>query len=280
MNTRQFNLTNIINGFSGNQIDLLKGGQYFSNTPEPPNVLPRHLSPSDTSSTIEARVRSYLAVNCAYCHQPSGTASPSAWDGRHEITLDQTGLINGEATNNGGSSLNKLVVSGDLVRSILYNRVAAVNGFTRMPPLATSELDQQDIALLAEWITQSLPARQTYSQWRQEKFGSISSPAGEPMTDADGDGRSNEAEFLAATEPLSSNSFLAPTSSRTSGQFQLDFTVPVNRSVQVETSSNLVNWTLWNVPGNQGTPQLGGAVSLQGPATDPHQFYRLKLRGN
>ena len=41
---------------------------------------------------MEARVRSYLAVNCSYCHKTGGTA-PSSWDGRPELTLAQTMLV-------------------------------------------------------------------------------------------------------------------------------------------------------------------------------------------
>jgi hypothetical protein len=67
-NTRQLNLTNTINGFTGNQIDLLHNHGYFSNIPESSNLLPRHLHPNETQYPLEARVRSYLAVNCSYCH--------------------------------------------------------------------------------------------------------------------------------------------------------------------------------------------------------------------
>ncbi|RYD72667.1 MAG: hypothetical protein EOP84_22765, partial [Verrucomicrobiaceae bacterium] len=120
-NTRQVNLTNILNGFAGNQLTLLHSAGYFSNTPESPNLLPRHLRPSESNFPVEARVRSYLAVNCAYCHQAGGTASPAALDGRPELLLAQTGLINGAASNNGGNAANKLVVPGDAVHSIVLN---------------------------------------------------------------------------------------------------------------------------------------------------------------
>ncbi len=279
-NTRQLNRTNTINGFSGNQLDLLKNGLYFSNSPESPNLLPFYLAPDDANFPAEARVRSYLAVNCAYCHQPGGTAAPSAWDGRPEIPLDQTGLIDGAATNNGGNPLNKLVVPSDLTHSIIYNRVVLANGFTRMPPLATSELDPKAITLLTQWIEQALPAKKTYAQWRLEKFGSSSSPQGDPAADADADGRTNREEYLAATDPLSGSSFFTATPSWSGGQFHLNFLAPVNQSIQVETSSDLSNWTLWDVPGNQGTPRLGGPASLQGPASDAFKFFRLQLHGN
>ena len=156
-NTRQLNLTKTINGFTGNQLDLLQAAGYFSNVPESPSVLPRHLRPNETGYPLEARVRSYLAVNCAYCHAGAGGTAPTQWDGRAALTLGQTGLVNGAAGNNGGNPLNKLIVPGDPAHSVVLNRMAVTNGFTRMPPLASSELDQTNIALLGDWIAHGLP---------------------------------------------------------------------------------------------------------------------------
>ncbi len=236
--------------------------------------------PDESGYPSEARVRSYLAANCAYCHQSGGTAAPAAWDGRSELTLDQTGLINGSASNNGGITLNKLVVSGDIAHSIIYNRVAVANGFTRMPALGSNELDQAGIALLTEWIQQGLPARKTYDTWRLEKLGSSTSPASQPSADPDGDGRTNQEEFLAATDPLKGTSFPVASPSVNGSQFSLGFYAPVNRSVQVEASSNLADWSLWNVPGNEGLPQPGGSVSLSGAISGNKNFFRLRFREN
>jgi len=279
-NTRQLNLTNTINGFSGNQLTLLQNAGYFSNTPGSPNVLPRHLRPDETSFPIEARVRSYLAVNCAYCHQTGGTAAPAAWDGRHELTLDQTGLINGVAANNGGSALNKLIVPGNTTRSIVLNRMAVTNGFTRMPPLGSSELDQTNIALVTDWISNTLPSRQTYADWRLAQFGSANSPEGEPAYDADSDGANNTAEFLSGTNPLYGGSYLALQASRAGGYATVTFNVPANRSATVETSFDLATWSLWDAPGNAGLLTTGGTITLTGPSLGSKQFFRLRVKEN
>lgn len=283
MNTRQLNLSNTINTRTGNQLNLLKYAGYFSNVPDSPNTLPRHLGPDETGFSPEARVRSYLAVNCAYCHQAGGTAAPAVWDGRPELTLAQTGLINGHATNDGGSSLNKLVVPGDLAHSVIYNRVALTNGFSRMPPLASSELDQRSISLLAEWIGQVLPASRTYEQWSAEKLGlnlaAMTLDLGS-NDDPDCDGRSNMEEFIANTDPLKGDSFFTAKPGISSNRMYLNFMVPPNRSGQVETSMDLETWKLWDVPGNQGLPQAGGAVTLQGPVANSCEFFRVRLHNN
>jgi mono/diheme cytochrome c family protein len=279
-NTRQLNLTNIINSFAGNQISVLHAGGCFANPPESPNLLPRHLRPDETTYPVEARVRSYLAVNCAYCHKAGGTGAPAMWDGRPELTLDQTGLINGVAANNGGNPANKLVVPGDTVHSIVLNRVAVTNGFTRMPPLGSNELDQTNIALLTDWIAAQLPNRQTYDQWRLDKFGSPSSPEGEPNEDADGDSRTNRDEFLAGSLPLDGGSFLNAQPVVGTSSVTLTFQLPANRSFQVEQSTNLSTWTLWDIPGNGGLPVAGGAVSITGPVAGSECFFRLRIREN
>jgi uncharacterized repeat protein (TIGR03806 family) len=278
--TRQLNLPNTINGFAGNQLTLLQTAGYFANTPDSPNLLPRHLRPDETGFPVEARVRSYLAVNCAYCHQSGGTAAPAVWDGRPELTLAQTGLINGAASNNGGNSANKLIVPGDTLHSIVLNRIAVTNGFTRMPPLASSELDQASIALVTDWIANALPAQQTYAQWRLAQFGDDTSAEGAPDFDADSDGQTNSLEFLALTGPMNGASFTAPLVTTSAGNVSVSFDVPENRSAFIEFTLDFVSWSLWNVPGNAGLPQPGGNVTLIGPMLGPQQFFRLRLQEN
>jgi glucose/arabinose dehydrogenase len=275
-NTCQLNLTNTINGFTGNQLDLLRDHGYFSNIPESSNLLPRHLRPGETQYPLEARARSYLAVNCSYCHAGAAGTAPPAWDGRHELTLDQTGLING-ATNQAGDPF-RLIVPGDTAHSVALQRMAATGGFTRMPPLGSRETDPVNIGLVTDWINQSLPARVTYDQWRLQTFASASSPEGEPGADPDGDGLSNRAEFLAGTLARNGSSFLIPGVSLSDSNVFLNFTIPANRSVQVESSGNLADWSLWNNPANNGIALPGGNTTFSGPAIGPNQFYRLLIR--
>jgi len=275
-NTRQLNLTNTINGFTGNQIDLLHNHGYFSNIPESFNLLPRHLRPGETQYPLEARVRSYLAVNCSYCHAGAAGTAPSAWDGRHELTLEQTGLINGPTTQAGDPF--RLIVPADTTHSVALQRMAATGGFTRMPPLGSHEIDPVNIELITVWINQSLPARVTYDQWRLETFASSTSPVGDPDADPDSDGYSNRHEYLAGTLALNGSSFLNPSVSFSDLNVFLNFTIPANRSVQVESSQNLIDWSLWDIPANNGIALPGGNTTFSGPAIAPRQFYRLLIR--
>lgn len=261
MNTRQLNRVNTINGFSDNQLNLLKNGNFFSNSPESPNVLPYYLAPDAISFPLESRVRSYLAVNCAYCHQAGGTASPAMWDARPQLSLDQTGLVNGIPSNEFMDSPNKLVAPGDLLHSVLYNRVAATNGYSRMPPIASSELDQTNIALLSDWITQSLPTRKSSSALQLARSINTAAVTG------------------VSASPLVTSSFIPASPGGGACQFKLGYDARPECSIQVETSINLRDWELWDTKGNNGMPQAG-PITLVGPTSAPQRFFRLKVSDN
>jgi glucose/arabinose dehydrogenase len=274
--TLQLNRESTIGGVTGNQLDFLDGDGYFTNAPDSPQVLARHLRPDDEDYPLEARVRSYLAVNCGYCHAGAAGTAPTAWDGRHGPALDQTGLILGAATS--AQPPYKLVVPGDAGHSVILGRMAGTGGFSRMPPLATVEPDEVNIALMTEWISQALPDRKSYAAWRLEVFGSATSPEGEPAEDADGDGQPNHAEFLAGSGALDPGDVLVPGMFVSGGSVLLDAVIPANRVVQVERSTNLWEWSLWDVPGNDGLPHPGGHATFTAPMTGGAEFFRYRLR--
>ncbi len=239
-NTRQLNLDGDIHGYNGNQLTLLQNAGYFSSTLPAPATLPRHVRANETAFTLEERVRSYLAVNCSYCHQ-SGSNTPGTWDGRAALTLAETGLINGSATNNGSDPLNRLIVPGDPTHSIVLNRIATRNGFTRMPPLGSNELDHASIDLVEAWINQLSPA-----------------PA-------------------AATVP---DSTITPEVKRAGDTATLDFPITEGQWFEVEYSSDQTTWTHWNAAGNDGQKHAGGIVNLTGtlPPLDP-LYFRVTVHG-
>jgi uncharacterized repeat protein (TIGR03806 family) len=276
-NTRQLNLSGDMLGFAGNQLTTLQQQGYLSNNPGSPNLLPRHLRPTEAAYSLEARVRSYLAVNCSYCHKSGGTA-PGSWDGRPELTLTQTNLVNGNASNAGSDPLNKLVVPGDTAHSIILHRMAVTGGFTRMPPIGSNVIDSANVTLLTNWINGDLAARQTYTAWRNANFEPDSDPLGAPAADPDGDGVTNQDEFLAGTNPQNGASSFAPAISMVPPK--LSFSLPVNLSFRIDTSTNLTDWALWDAPQNQGLPVAGGLVEIAFPPADPKLFFRVELLEN
>ncbi len=273
-NTRQLNLAGDMAGHTGNQLRILREQGYLASDPGSPNLLPRHLRPDETGFPLEARVRSYLDVNCAYCHQAGGTAL-GQWDGRSHLTLDQTGLVNGPSTQNGGNPLNKLVVPGDTARSIVLHRAAATGGFTRMPPLGSNVIDSASVTLLTQWINGELAGRQNYDAWRSSNFEPDSDPSGAPGQDPDGDGFANHDEFLAGTDPRDGSSAFRPAVSLDPPS--LRFSLPANRSFRIETSGDLATWTPWDIPQNQGLPVAGGPVEIAFPLADPQRFFQVEV---
>jgi hypothetical protein len=146
-----------------------------------------------------------------------------------------------------------------------------------MPSIGSNELDQEAIALLNEWIVDSLPARLSYPEWRLQVFGSADSPEGAPDANPDGDRDTNYLEFLGNTDPINETSFIVTTLEVTQSTAVLGITLPANRSVQVDTSTNLILWSPWNAPGNQGLPLPGGLFLITGPALESRQFFRFRI---
>lgn len=275
-NTRQLNR----NGASGNFLTFLHDSGYLDFLPAAPAALPRHVASTETEYSLEARVRSYLAVNCSYCHRDPGTALPSAWKGNHHLTLDETGIINGPAMTGTQNPNDRLIVPGNPARSIILNRMATANGYTRMPSISTSELDEASIQLVTDWINQEASALTNYNAWRIAKFGDAVSAEGEPGFDADSDGVTNNDEWLALTNPKSAADFLQTTVHTIEGG-SLDISIlgTPNRGITVQRSTNLIDWLLWNVPGNDGIPRnpAEGTSTISGPATGGSEFFRLEI---
>lgn len=272
--TRQMNLPGAIHGFTGNQIALLRQAGYLGNEPDPVNTLPRHVRADEAQFSVAARARSYLEVNCAYCHNPVGS-TPGGFDLREATPLALAALLNAPANNNAGNPANRLVIPGDATHSVLLQRIRAANGFTRMPPIATNVSDDAGAALVEAWITGELAAREDYAAWRARVFGSLADPRGEPGADPDGDAVDNTAEFLFGTNALGGGTN-APTLAAAAGFVTLTAPVPAGRRAVVETSTDLVTWTAWDVPGNHGIPSSATPFVLTGPDL-PLQFFRLRL---
>ncbi|WP_367873990.1 LamG-like jellyroll fold domain-containing protein [Luteolibacter sp. Populi] len=273
-NTRQLNREQLINGFSGNQLALLSDNGFLNNTPDPAATLARHVRPDETEYPLEQRARSYFAVNCSYCHQAGGSVG-GFWDGRAHLTLEQTGLINGTAVNNGGSLLNRYIVPGDTGHSIVLNRMAASNGFGRMPPLGSTEVDPADIQLITEWINSDLPNRPLYDQWRADFFTALD-PAGIKTADPDRDGVNNYDEYLLGSSPLSGGN---PWQALVNGSGSLEFLRKSHRYYAIETSGDLGIWLPWSIP--EITDSYLSTDAVTGiplpPAAGARQFFRFKV---
>lgn len=276
-NTRQMNKPWSAGGSSSNQIGVLQQAGYFTGVVSNINGLPYFVRADDAAHSLESRARSYLAVNCISCHQPGG-ASQGAFDVRPTVPTDSAGLINGSLVNNLGDVSNRVVAPGDPLHSVLLRRIE--DPLVRMPPLATRELDQGAIQLLRDWIQSDLTNRQSFAEWQVENFGSITAPGSGPDEDPDGDGRNNRFERLTYSDPLfGPDRWPDPAVTVSNGFASISFYRAENRSFVIEHSTNLLDWTLWDVPGNAPWYSSQDLMSSIGGAVDAGtgHFFRFVI---
>lgn len=160
MSTRQLNKLGELRNTSGNFLTLLSQAGYLSGFADNPANLPRFHSPADTSASLDERVRSYIAVNCSYCHQPAGGGNDT-WDGRGHLTFERMSLFYGKPLSESYHDENdRFVIPGNTTDSLIFNRIQARgaiangthNGYSQMPPIATNVVDREGVQLLAAWI--------------------------------------------------------------------------------------------------------------------------------
>jgi uncharacterized repeat protein (TIGR03806 family) len=150
VNTRQMNGVAVYGQQKLNQIQALSDAGYFTQAVDDVKSLPAYVKADDKTQPLEARVRSYLAVNCVQCHQP-GAGAVGIWDARPTTATADANLINGHLVNDAGDPTNRWMVPGDINHSMVFKRIRGM-GVPRMPPLASNELDPSAAALLSEWI--------------------------------------------------------------------------------------------------------------------------------
>lgn len=137
-------------GTTANQLTRLEQMGLLDKAIGDPTALPRYPDPLGTDP-VEARARSYLHANCAFCHRPG--ASPRT---KHDLLFTTpfaaTQLCD-EVTvvSDFGNPDMRLLKPGDPSLSALSIRMKRVDGM-RMPPLASSVVDTAGVAVIDAWI--------------------------------------------------------------------------------------------------------------------------------
>lgn len=275
-NTRQLNRSNHFSGIMQNQLSALEQAGYLSNQTDPISILPRFFASDDDTQSLEIRARSYLAVNCAPCHQPGGGGG-GTWDVSAHLSTESTGIIRGLLNNPHGDPDNRIIAPGDTARSMAVTRMQGPGGLNRMPPIGNQVTDTVGVELLTQWIESELPDWQSFAEWQIENFGSSDDPEAAANFDWDGDGRSNRMEFLVRSDPKSPDfDSLIRIEPSNGNAFEIHVPRIFNRSVLIETSDDLLGWQPWNVPGNSPDfPATGdGFKILEGEIADQSRFFR------
>ncbi len=152
-NTPQMNNFSNSNDYD-DQIAAMNAAGYFTGTITNTHSLRALAAATNENSSLEWRVRSYLAANCAHCHQPGG-AGLGYWNASVTNSTANAGLIDGALVNNSGNPDARVIAPGSLANSMLLSRISR-RGPGQMPPLATSVIDTQAVQLVSAWITTDL----------------------------------------------------------------------------------------------------------------------------
>lgn len=178
INARQLNKDRLFTETSvtDNQLRAWNHAGYFAPAIDEASIstTPKLAALSDSASTLEHRVRSYLDSNCSHCHRPGGGAR-ALWDARFEVPLTDAGIVDGRALNELGIARAGIVRPQDILKSILHKRMATSTEPYAMPPLAKNLVDTEAVALLEQWINALpvAPSTPLASPWTNQIVGTV-----------------------------------------------------------------------------------------------------------
>jgi hypothetical protein len=150
-----------------------------------------------------------------------------------------------------------------------------------MPPLATTLLDTQAVALVTAWITNDLPSYQTFAEWQVARFGATNAPNAGPTDDADVDGAENLLEWLTGTNPNSNSEYWSIAASANPPFVQVVVPQIANRGFEVQRSATLTP-PAWQPIDSAANRPFFSATNrfnvLEDPTTNaPGRFYRVRV---
>lgn len=279
-NTPQMNRNFHYNGTVDNQIHALSEAGYFTENVTGIHTLRSLVAATNVAASLEFRVRSYLAANCANCHQPGGPTA-AGFDARATTPTAQAGIIGGELSQIGGDTANRVIQPGSLEHSMMLQRIQK-RGPGQMPPISTTVVDTNAVQLLTEWITHDATTFETFSQWQARNFVDAKSPEAASAADPDGDRLSNGLEFLVRTDPQLSSDAWAVSIGALEGAVQIQFPQIAGRGFEVQSTTNLFDagsWRPLDVPANRPFfSATDSEATIEDPATAAAPtFYRVRV---
>lgn len=264
-----------------NQLRALSEAGYFTAPVSNLHSLRRLAAPDDEAASVESRARSYLAANCAPCHQPGGNGL-GHFDARFFTPLSAAQIVRGPLRNTFGDATNQVIAPGSLAHSMMFSRISNPDPSRRMPPLGSTVLDPGASALLSRWITNDLAGYQNFADWQLAQFGNTNSATAQPGADPDNDGANNRTEYLAGTSPWNYASVWRLDISRTSNRVTVSYPRVPNRLTVIDRSDGPAPpgvWTFWDIAGNAPfASATNGVLRLEDSTIGPLQrHYRARL---
>lgn len=135
-----------------NQLDkFIEVGYLENNLPEEIITV---IDYKDESQTLDLRVRSYLDINCASCHQDEGHCNYRTM----RFAFDENELLENRGVcvspDDAFPELEgqKITKPGDPLNSILFVRLSTNEVNRRMPLLGRNSVHEEGVALIEEWI--------------------------------------------------------------------------------------------------------------------------------
>jgi uncharacterized repeat protein (TIGR03806 family) len=119
--------------------------------PHPPSELKRLVNPYDKSQDLTLRARSWLHTNCSMCHVEAGGGN-AKMELDFATALDKMRLIDEKPVHTTFDLPDaKLIAPGAPERSVVLHRIG-LRAAGQMPPLASTRIDEEGLALMREWV--------------------------------------------------------------------------------------------------------------------------------
>jgi len=116
----------------------------------------KRLTPiDDAAASLTDRVKTYLDVNCSFCHRPRGRGP--TFDARLETPAVFQRLVNERSRSTRVGQRESIVAPGDPGRSEILARLDE-SATALMPPVGRNHVDRAGVNLLRAWIAALVPA--------------------------------------------------------------------------------------------------------------------------
>ena len=259
-------LTYDATGLTGNQLVTLSHlgiiDESITDT-DTPNILTSK-SIYDASASLDEKARSYLDLNCAYCHRTDNN-NRAQFDLRLFNSLEATEILNADIL----SPLNvspdeEIIFPGNASKSILYHRIASVDPVVMMPPLSKSVVDTEALNMIASWINQLETPESTFNSPDESTNLALLKSASLSGSVTNGRGKFEDILY----DPRVSN-YYDPTEFN---EYGLDYTT----NLGTPTIDDAFQWQVnWPNPKNINYITFGGSYA---DAPQPNTMWRISYR--
>ncbi|WP_193554888.1 PQQ-dependent sugar dehydrogenase, partial [Maribacter aurantiacus] len=224
---------------------------------------------NDVSATLDEKARSYLDLNCAYCHRPGGTGDRAQFDLQLFNSLQETGLLTSGINTPLGISDEKILYAGDASKSILFHRINSDDPAIMMPPIAKNKIHEEAVVLIEDWINQmdvsSSPPN--YGDYRIVNYSN-----NETLQVPDGGGNNQANVAIGSYNELDNQHFALEDAGNGYYMFRA---LHSDKYLDVAMGATLPDTNVWQYTGNGTDAQLWQLI----PAGNDSFFIISKLSG-